>query len=296
MLSSVAKLAVQPKKSQKSAIKVNKVTRPNVQAKATVTAWDSWTDYVTAHKSNSAGLAATAAELAMPKDLLSHIKKSKATFKPQFTVSQAGSPVSVSDFKLTQASSIDTANLPKNLRERLEVLSSAQLASALGKTSGLDCANISFTTTEINAALTASGVVVQQGLEKVAYVSFLASETVRQASWSHLEGLVLHWACSEAAGGSWTLPPPGWRASPDKVSDAGGAFQCAFEKQTLTTGDGNQTIYALLLELPLKGSLRSGGTVFVLKATEGQNARWLKDEGNKKDFFIDLSRLPVIKL
>lgn len=59
--------------------------------------------------------------------------------------------------------------------------------------------------------------------------------------------------------------------------------------------DGSRAMYTLLLQLPLRGVLRSGGIVFVLKATAGQNTRWLKDERTQKDFFVDLSPLPVLK-
>lgn len=49
-------------------------------------------------------------------------------------------------------------------------------------------------------------------------------------------------------------------------------------------------------QIPLRGILKAGGLVFVLKATAGQNARWLKDEATKKDFFLDTTRFPVIKV
>lgn len=42
-----------------------------------------------------------------------------------------------------------------------------------------------------------------------------------QASWSRLEGLILHWGATDSAGGAWGLPPQGWAASPNKVTDAG---------------------------------------------------------------------------
>ena len=59
--------------------------------------------------------------------------------------------------------------------------------------------------------------------------------------------------------------------------------------------EGNMAVYVVLLKLPLRGILKTGGIVFVVKATAGQNTRWLKDEDTKKDFFIDLTRLPVTK-
>ncbi len=52
-------------------------------------------------------------------------------------------------------------------------------------------------------------------------MAVVATETERQASWSRLEGLMLHWGCSDSASGSWGLPPEGWQASPNKVMDAG---------------------------------------------------------------------------
>ncbi len=63
-----------------------------------------------------------------------------------------------------------------------------------------------------------------QGLDKTALIALVATETERQASWSRLEGLILHWGATDAAGGAWGLPPQGWGASPNKVVDAGGPW------------------------------------------------------------------------
>lgn len=60
-----------------------------------------------------------------------------------------------------------------------------------------------------------------QGIDKTANLAIVVTETERQASWSRLEGLILHWACSEASGAAWHLPPPGWKAVPNKTADAG---------------------------------------------------------------------------
>lgn len=54
-----------------------------------------------------------------------------------------------------------------------------------------------------------------------ALVSIVATETEREASWSRLEGLLLHWACSEDSSSGWNLPPTGWSSS-TKATDAGG--------------------------------------------------------------------------
>lgn len=61
-----------------------------------------------------------------------------------------------------------------------------------------------------------------QGADKSAVVVFVVTETERQASWSRLEGLILHWACGSAPGGAWAMPPEGWSAAPNKTRDAGG--------------------------------------------------------------------------
>ncbi len=52
---------------------------------------------------------------------------------------------------------------------------------------------------------------------------------------------------------------------------AGGAWQCQFEKQVVGS---NESIYVLVLQLPLRGVLKSGGLVFVLKATANQADKW----------------------
>ena len=42
-----------------------------------------------------------------------------------------------------------------------------------------------------------------------------------QASWSRLEGLLLHWACTYSRGSAWAMPPSGWSAIPSKTADCG---------------------------------------------------------------------------
>lgn len=65
--------------------------------------------------------------------------------------------------------------------------------------------------------------ITPQDTGKEAVVAFVATETERQASWSRLEGLLLHWACAAEAGGAWSMPPSGWKALiPGKSADAGG--------------------------------------------------------------------------
>jgi hypothetical protein len=88
------------------------------------------------------------------------------------------------------------------------------------------------------------------------------------------------------------MPPAGWVAVPNKSADAGGAMQCKFNKQA---GPSNEALYTLVLQLPLSGALKSGGVTFVLKASEGQNTRWLKNQKSERDFYVDLQRLPSFK-
>lgn len=64
-----------------------------------------------------------------------------------------------------------------------------------------------------------------QGSDRTAVIALVATETSRLASWSRLEGLLLHWAVSEGAGATWNSPPAGWSAAPAKGRDAG-AFGC----------------------------------------------------------------------
>ena len=49
----------------------------------------------------------------------------------------------------------------------------------------------------------------------------------------------------------------------------GGAWECTFEKAIVGQ---NETVYSLVLQLPLRGVLKSGGPVFVLKAMGTANA------------------------
>ncbi|GIL82182.1 hypothetical protein Vretimale_7184 [Volvox reticuliferus] len=267
------------------------------------TAWDSWTSYISKHRADSASAPATKSELDYGREIAATIRDSAGSFKPKYvgTVGAAAAPPSaggaISDFKLSHVGDINLNELPRDLHERLEALAYVQLKQALGKPNAdLDAASISFTTTDVDAALCVSGVTLQQGLDKTALIAFVATETERQASWSRLEGLILHWGATDSPGGAWGLPPQGWAASPNKVIDAGGAWQCSFEKQQLSGPEGNTAVYVLLLQVPLRGILKAGGLVYVLKATAGQNTRWLKDEATKKDFFLDTTRFPVIKV
>ncbi|GFH29890.1 uncharacterized protein HaLaN_28635 [Haematococcus lacustris] len=59
---------------------------------------------------------------------------------------------------------------------------------------------------------------------------------------------------------------------------------------------GSEPLYVLVMQLPLRANLKSGGPVFVLKGTAAKSDRWLKDASTNKDFFLDLQRLPVTKL
>lgn len=275
-----------------------RLAQGSVSCKA-ATAWDSWTSYISKHRTDSQGKAATKAETSINKELAAILRESASSFTSKYIklAPGSGAPAASADFHLTHiGTAMNVTDLPKDLHERLEVIANLQLKEALGLGAGeVDSASISFTTSDVEGALCVSGITMQEGLDKTAYVAVVATETERQASWSRLEGLMLHWGCSDSASGSWGLPPEGWQASPNKVMDAGGAWQCGFEKQMIAGPEGNTAIYVVLLKLPLRGILKAGGIVFVLKATAGQNTRWLKDEDTKKDFFIDLTRLPVTK-
>ncbi|GLI63552.1 hypothetical protein VaNZ11_006402 [Volvox africanus] len=280
---------------------------PRAVVCSAATAWDSWTSYISKHRADSASAPVTKSELDYGREIAAAISKSAGTFKPKYVGTGGGAAASssvaggsaggISDFKLSHVGDINLNDLPRDLHERLEALAYVQLKQALGKPNAdLDAASISFTTTDVDAALCVSGVTLQQGLDKTALIAFVATETERQASWSRLEGLILHWGATDSPGGAWGLPPQGWAASPNKVVDAGGAWQCSFEKQQLSGPEGNMAVYVLLLQVPLRGILKAGGLVYVLKATAGQNTRWLKDEATKKDFFLDTTRFPVIKV
>jgi len=126
---------------------------------------------------------------------------------------------------------------------------------------------------------------------KTANVALVVTETERHASWSRLEGLILHWACTYSKGSAWSMPPHGWTSVPDKNTDAGGAVNTSFEKHV---DNSQQSTYVLVLKLPLEGILASGGITFVLKACDAQNTKWLKDASTDKDFYVDLQGLPSV--
>lgn len=254
---------------------------------AATTAWDNWSTNITKARkaSNTAVLENTNT---YSSELAAAVSAAAKAYKPH----GAAAPSGMTSFKLAHVEA-GTQSLPTDLHARLEAVGQLQLKSVLGATEGkaLDCAIASYTTTDVDAALSLTGTIVDQNGEKNAIVVFLATETQRQASWSRLEGLILHWACTETKGSQWNMPPNGWKASPDKSVDAGGAWQCSFEKQA----QGHEPLYMLVMQLPLKGPLRSGGITFVLKATAGQNTRWLKDASSQQDFFLDLQQLPTYK-
>lgn len=81
------------------------------------------------------------------------------------------------------------------MKARLQALGSAQLREMLEIPAGgsLPAACVSFTTTDINAALSVTGTVLKEGSERTAVLALVATETEREASWSRLEGLVFHW-------------------------------------------------------------------------------------------------------
>lgn len=91
------------------------------------------------------------------------------------------------------------------------------------------------------------------------------------------------------------MPNAGWKSFPDQREDAGGAWQSHFEKLALP-GGANEYMYTLIMQMPLTGTLATGGLTFVLKSASGsQDTRWLKDLGTGSDFFLDLKALPYVK-
>lgn len=249
------------------------------------TAWDSWTPYM--QKKKESVKLANSKEIKYFGEVAQQISKAAVGYKPKFSV-----PHEVTTgFKLQHATKVVAKDLPKDLHDKLEAIGTATLKGALGLDE-LDYANVSYTTTDIDGALSVTGTILQKGSDKSAVVVFVATETEREASWSRLEGLILHWACSTGLGAPWTMPPEGWTAVPGKTVNKGGAWECSFEKQK--TGN-NEQMYVLVMQLPIRGVLKSGGLVFVLKGSESQTDRWLKDACTDKDFFVDLGKFPVTK-
>lgn len=223
----------------------------------------------------------------------SAISKSSTTFTPKFV---AGQSMQRENYKQVHVEKVPAVAMSADLHETLETMGMIQLKGAMGlpDSAPLDVATASFTTTDVNAGICATGCITQQGSEKKAFLAFVATETERQASWSRLEGLLLHWACSSSPGSGWAMPPQGWQPIlPKKSSDAGGAIQSPFEKASLS--GSQQQLYVLVLSLPLSGILRSGGITFVLKASNAQNTKWLKDAETNGDFFVDVHSLPYYK-
>uniref|UniRef100_A0A7S3QKU3 Uncharacterized protein n=1 Tax=Dunaliella tertiolecta TaxID=3047 RepID=A0A7S3QKU3_DUNTE len=257
---------------------------------APVKAWDAWDRYLSARKSP---IAPGPAEQKTFNDIAISISQCAATYKPKFAQFVEPPPPQIQLHHLDAVSLPSLDQLPTDLHQKLEVLGVATLKGVLKLDGELDYANVAHTTSDINAALSITGSVVQTGAERTAVVVMVATETEREASWSRLDGLMLHWGCSTAQGGPWAMPPPGWSAVPAKSRDAGGASQCAFERRAL---GGQESAFVLVLQLPLRGVLKSGGLVFVLKGEASKTDRWLKDSTNNKDFFLDLAQFPTTKL
>ncbi|KAL6757796.1 hypothetical protein V8C86DRAFT_2613602 [Haematococcus lacustris] len=255
--------------------------------RATTTAWDSWAEYM---KKRAPVVLPDPLEQELTSAITNAISKSAVGYKPRFSVGGAGHVGE--SFKLQHVDKVQVKELPKDLHDKLETIGVATLKGALSLEGELDYANASYTTTDINAALSITGTIVAKGSEKSAVLVLLCTETERQASWSRLEGLFLHWAVTDAPGGPWVMPPEGWSAAPALSNSTGSAWECTFEKQML----GSEPLYVLVMQLPLRASLKSGGPVFVLKGTAGKSDRWLQDASTNKDFFLDLQRLPVTKL
>eukprot|EP00798_Chlamydomonas_sp_ICE-L_P030944 gene30944-36000_t len=248
---------------------------PQVRCNA-ATAWSAWDKYMVEKKKPL--LTPTASEAKISEEIGSSLKKIAVSYKPHYA--EAMKSVDSGSFKVAHVD-ITPVELPAGLHEKLEAIGAKLLLDSLGGGIELDTASASYSTTDVNGALCITGCTVVQDGAKVAHVSLVATETERQASWSRLEGLLLHWGCSESAGSPWVGAPSGWTCIPDKKIDAGGAQECMFQK---SSAPGTQEkLYTMILQLPLKGSLRSGGVTFVLKATDTQNT--------KGNFFVRIWQL-----
>lgn len=259
----------------------------NVMCSATATTWDSWSTYLT--KARNGAKAPTADEKVFSQ-MAVEVAKAAKTFKPRFGGGTAGTTVEVKKPAVARVKVASTVS--SDLQKRLDKIGRQRLKDVVG-VSADSAETHSFTTTEVGAALSVTAMIVEKGGEKSAAIVFLTTESERGVTWSRLEGLILHWAAADQPGGAWTMPASGWTAHPNKGSDAGGAWNSGFEKSALE--GGNDTAYSLVLQLPLKGALKSSGLTYVLKAAEGQNTRWLKDASGDEDFFLDIQALPVVK-
>lgn len=251
------------------------------------TTWDYWSNYVETHRTKPKP---KAADPAVFTEIAAAIKSVATNFKPTFVSSESYS--NALDLKISELDDVDLDSLPNDLHEAMEAVGVKTLTAATGFSGKIPHSTLSYTTTDIDAAFSITGTVVNVGGSKEALVCMVATEP-GQVSWSRLEGLILHWSCADSPSGAWTGPPSGWKALPAKSVDAGGAFQCPFEKHTV---QGNRNMFVLLMQLPLKGILKSGGMVFVLKATQGATTRWLKNQATTKDFFVDFQKLPATSL
>lgn len=239
--------------------------------------WDAWT--ATLPQWTSSTLKRKSIDPEITKALTAAISSAATTFQPtsgglRLPACEAGVP----------------------LHQQLEAAAKFQLQAYLELDSEPNLKLLSYTTTDLNAAVQIAGVIASGKKGKSAVISIVAQETERLASWSRLEGLNLHWACAqEATPDKWQLPPRGFKVVPNKTIDAGGAWQSGFDKQAVP-GDQNSAVFTLVLQVPLEGPLEKGGLVFVLKsASTGNNTKWLKDSDTQKDFFLDVNSFPVIQ-
>lgn len=176
-------------------------------------------------------------------------------------------------------------DVPRNLHERLALVARLQLAEHLQDAAVAPSVH-EFTTTDVTAALSVAGVILTEKGKRTAVASLVMCETERQMTWSRLEGLKFHWAVASGPKGHWELPPRGWKTLPDTTVDAGGAWQSTFDKHPLPQpggGQGPESMYTMILSVPLEGPLEKGGVIFVLRAG---TTTWLKDAATKSDFFL----------
>lgn len=246
---------------------------------AATTTWQAWESVLPDWKSNKPE-AAIPANAGDRTKLAAAVSTAAKTWKPPPTLS---------------VPSLDDLgpDVPRNLHERLALVARLQLAAHL-EDAGVDPTVVEFTTTDVTAALSVAGVILNDKGKRTAVAALVACETERQMTWSRLEGLRFHWAVASSPKGHWELPPRGWKTLPDTTVDAGGAWSSTFEKHPLPQpggGQGPESMYTLLVSVPLEGPLEKGGVIFVLRSGGvGQNTAWLKDAATKSDFFLPVQK------
>ncbi|DBA81104.1 TPA: COP9 signalosome complex subunit 8 [Trebouxia sp. C0005] len=126
----------------------------------------------------------------------------------------------------------------------------------------------------------------KEGDKHFAVISIVGGEAFDDGE---LDETSLHWACTPKQGGAWEGPPAGWKTEPDSSLDAGGGAYQTLLKRVAAPGYPSRpdiAVHAVTIQVPLEGSLLTGGIAFVLKTGQQQ---WLacRAEGVlRSDFFI----------